>query len=183
MMNIVPNQPQRTDLPMNRTRNLAISIAAVVGVGAGSYGIVAATNDEAPTTPAQTDTDTETDDVEEQDPQLDGSIQIDDIEDESEADEDARLQEIATVTEADAAKAAVAEFPGDIVETELGNENGSVVWEFEIVGTDGTTVEVKIDAGNATVLDVETDDDDDDDDDVENEHDGDDASDPDAADD
>lgn len=168
---------------MKTTRTLAISIATLAGVGVGSFGIVAATNDEAP--PAQTDTDPN---EEEQDPQLDGTIQIDDVEDESEADEDARLQDLATVSESDAAAIAVTEYPGDISETELGNENGSVVWEFEIVGADGSTVEVKIDAGNATVLDIETDDDDEnenDDDDVENEseHDGDDASDPDAADD
>lgn len=180
MMNIVPDQPHRTDPQMNRTRNLAISIAAVIGVGAGSYGIVAAGGDEPPAT-EQADTDTE--EVDEQDPQLDGSIQIDDNEDESEADEDARLQELATVSEAAAAAAAVAEYPGDIIETELGNENGSVVWEFEIVGPDGTSVEVKIDAGTATVLDVDTDDDADDDDNVESEHDGDDVSDPDGADD
>ncbi|MGB3733996.1 MAG: PepSY domain-containing protein, partial [Ilumatobacter sp.] len=84
----------------------------------------------------------------------------------------------------DAAAVAVAEFHGDITETELGNENGSVVWEFEIVGADGSTVEVKVDAGNATVLDVEADDDENDDenddDDVENEHDGDDAGDTDT---
>jgi uncharacterized membrane protein YkoI len=173
---------------MKTNRTLAISIATLVGVGAGSYGIVAATEaDDAP--PAQTETDTDTDDVEEQDPQLDGSIKFDEIEDESEADEDARLQELPDViSEADAAAAAVAKYPGDISESELGNENGSVVWEFEIVGADGSTVEVKVDAGNATVLDIETDDDDnasdddDDADDVENEseHDGDDASDPDA---
>ncbi|MEJ7800358.1 MAG: PepSY domain-containing protein [Ilumatobacter sp.] len=169
---------------MRTTRTLAISIATLVGVGAGSYGIVAATDADAPPAQTDTDTDTDTDDVEEQDPQLGGSIQIDDVEDESEADEDARLQELATVSEADAKVVALAEFPGDISETELGNENGSVVWEFEIVGADGSTVEVKIDAANATVLDIETDDDDEnDDDDVENEseHDGDDASDPDAA--
>src|SRR5680860_1157077 len=112
MMNIVPDQPHRTDPQMNRTRNLAISIAAVVGVGAGSYGIVAAGGEP----PATEQADTDTEEVDEQDPQLDGSIQIDDNEDESEADEDARLQELATVSEADAAAAAVAEYPGDIIE-------------------------------------------------------------------
>ena len=150
---------------MRTTRTLAISLATLAGVGVGSFGIVAATSDETPRAPAGTERETDDDDVEEQDPQLGGSIQIDEIEDESDADEDARLQELATVSEADAAAAAVAEYSGDIVETELGNENGSVVWEFEIVGADGSTVEVKIDAGNAKVLDVETDDDDDGDDD------------------
>ncbi len=165
---------------MKTTRTLAIGIATLVGVGAGSYSIVAATNDEAP--PARTDTDTDTDDVEEQDPQLDGSIKIVDVEDETEDAEDARLQALPDViSEADAAAAAVAEYPGDISESELGNENGSVVWEFEIVGTDGSIVEVKIDAGSATVLDIETDDGDESDDaENESEHDGDDAGDPDA---
>lgn len=157
---------------MNKFRTAAVTAAAVVGVAAGGYGIAAATGSQ--TAPIEA----EADDV--QEPQLDGSIQVDEVEGESEADESARLAESATIDEATAAAAALATHPGEITETELGNENGSVVWEFDITQEDGTTVDVKVDAGNGSVLAADTDDDEEesdeaDDDDVqhENEHDGD----------
>lgn len=42
--------------------------------------------------------------------------------------------------------------------SELGNENGYVVWEIEVVGQDTKTYDVKVDAGDANVLAQQADD-------------------------
>lgn len=131
---------------MNKFRTTAMTAAAVVGVAAGGYGIAAATTGETDPAPAST----EADDV--QDPQLDGSIKVDEIDGESEADETSRLADQATVSEAEAADAATKAHPGEINDSELGNENGSLVWEFDVTQADGSTLEMKVDAGNGSVL-------------------------------
>ncbi len=138
---------------MNKFRTAAVTAAAVVGVAAGGYGIAAATAGQTDQAPAST----EADDV--HDPQLSGSIQVDEFDGESEADETSRLADQATVSEADAAAAATTAYPGDISAGQLGNENGSLVWEFSVTQTDGSTLEVKVDAGNGSVLAAEADDD------------------------
>lgn len=138
---------------MNKFRTAAVTAAAVVGVAACGYGISAATAGQ--TDPAST----EADDV--QDPQLDGSIKVDEVEGESEADETSRLADHSTVSEADAAVAATEAHPGEISAGELENENGSLVWEFTVTQDDGSALEVKVDAGDGdgSVLAAEADDD------------------------
>lgn len=131
---------------MNKFRTAAVTAAAAVGVAAGGYGIAAATTGQTDPAPAST----EADDV--QDPQLNGSIQVDELDGESEADETSRLADQATVSEADAAAAATKAHPGDIGAGQLGNENGSLVWEFTVTQADGSTLEVKVDAGDGSVL-------------------------------
>lgn len=75
----------------------------------------------------------------------------------AEADESAALESLATITPEEATTAALAAVPGTAGAAELDSENGYVVYSVPITGADGTTVEVKIDAGNASVLAQETD--------------------------
>jgi uncharacterized membrane protein YkoI len=90
-----------------------------------------------------------------QEPHLNGSIAVDEALSEglSEADEAAALAPLATITEDEAIAAAQAEVPGAVDKVELGNENGSLVYEVKI-----GSQEVKVDAGNGAVLLVEADD-------------------------
>lgn len=69
----------------------------------------------------------------------------------SEADENAALAPLATVTADEATAAATASQPGTVVSTQLENENGSVVYSV-VIDTGSGMVDVKVDAGNATVL-------------------------------
>lgn len=80
-------------------------------------------------------------------------------EDASEAAEAAQLAKVAKVDESQAKSAALSKVPGTAQKAELGNENGNVVWEVEVKGDDGKTHEVKVDAGNASVLSAQVDDD------------------------
>jgi len=75
----------------------------------------------------------------------------------AEADESAALESLATITPEEATTAALAAVPGTAGAAELDSENGYVVYSVPITRADGMTVEVKIDAGNASVLAQETD--------------------------
>jgi uncharacterized membrane protein YkoI len=70
----------------------------------------------------------------------------------SDPQEKAALEKLAAVTPQAAEQAAVAAVPGTISATDLGNEDGFVVYSVDIKGSDGSVTEVKIDAGNASVL-------------------------------
>mgnify|MGYP000454026272 CR=1 FL=1 len=75
--------------------------------------------------------------------------------DDDDAAESAALQELATISAADAEAAALADSPGaTVIETELDKENGQVVYEVEL--DNGT--EVIVDAADGTVLGTEIDD-------------------------
>ncbi len=69
----------------------------------------------------------------------------------------AELQQLATVTEEQARQAATGSVPGTVNTIELDDEGGFVVWEVDITKDDGTTVEVLVDAGDASILAQETD--------------------------
>lgn len=69
-----------------------------------------------------------------------------------EAAEAAALASLATVSQSNAESAALAAVSGTVVKSELGNENGFVVWSIEIRDGAGTTHDVTIDAGNGQVL-------------------------------
>jgi len=76
-------------------------------------------------------------------------------------DETAEAQALAglvTITSDQAMAAALAAVPGTVVQVELDNENGSVVYSVE-VDTGNGTVDVKVDAGNGTVLHQDADND------------------------
>jgi uncharacterized membrane protein YkoI len=94
--------------------------------------------------------------VDEQQPQYTGSITVDESQYEgmSEADETAALQDKATISADDAQQAALAANPRTtVVETELDNENGVLVYSVEL----SNGMDVKVDAGNGTILHTEQD--------------------------
>ena len=109
--------------------------------------------------------DTEADEAgpEEQEPNYAGTATIavdESTMPEDEAAEAAALAGLATVSQADAEAAALAVVSGDIMQAELDNENGFVVWSIEVRDAAGTVHDVKIDAGNAAVLGTEAGEDD-----------------------
>jgi len=109
--------------------------------------------------------DTEADEAgpEEQEPNYAGTATIavdESTMPEDEAAEAAALAGLATVSQADAEAAALAAVSGDIMQAELDNENGFVVWSIEVRDAAGTVHDVKIDAGNAAVLGTEAGEDD-----------------------
>jgi len=73
-------------------------------------------------------------------------------------DDDSALAAQATVSKADAQKVAQAKVPnGTIKESELENENGKIIWSFDM-STPGTTdtTEVNVDAKTGKLVNVET---------------------------
>jgi uncharacterized membrane protein YkoI len=77
--------------------------------------------------------------------------------DKGEKAESATLASLAKIDRAQAEQAALVKVPGTATAAELGNENGNVVWEIDVKAKDGTQHEVKVDAGNGTVLMAEVD--------------------------
>jgi uncharacterized membrane protein YkoI len=67
----------------------------------------------------------------------------------------ADLVKDAKVTIDQAIKTALEKTPGTAVEAELEKKHGKTVWEVEVVGADGKTMEVHIDAATGEVIDVE----------------------------
>ena len=92
--------------------------------------------------------------VEEQEPNLNGSIQVADDESLSEAQAQSEYSALAKISEADAIKIAEAEVGGTAKGAELEAENGSLVYEVEIGNQ-----EVLVDAGTGSVLFIEQDND------------------------
>ncbi|MBE3518972.1 MAG: PepSY domain-containing protein [Firmicutes bacterium] len=68
-----------------------------------------------------------------------------------EATESRSLQQLAKITPEQATASALKAVPGQVVKVSLDNENGNVVYSVEIKTSTGT-VDVKVDAGNGTVL-------------------------------
>ena len=90
----------------------------------------------------------------EQTPSYAGSIPVDQTATEalSEADEFAALAGQATITSDEAQAAALAANPGaTVVEVELDNENGALVYSVEL----SNGLDVKVDAGNGAILHTE----------------------------
>jgi len=131
---------------------------AVIGIALllGSLGIgIALAQGPTPTAPPEAASQEEagTDD-QVQAPSYTGSIPVDQAQYEgvSEADEAAALQGKATISAADAEAAALAANPGaTVVQTELDNENGMLVYSVEL----SSGLDVKVDAGNGSVLHTE----------------------------
>jgi hypothetical protein len=59
------------------------------------------------------------------------------------------------ITQDQAIAAALAEVPGIVINAELENERGNIVYDVEIKALDGICYEVTVDAGNATILNTE----------------------------
>ena len=126
----------------------------VVALLVGSLAMTTFAQD--PTPPTQTEEQVDTG-PDEQFPSYDSSIRVDDAQYEglSEADEAAALAGLATIT-TEQAKAAALEANPDatVVEVELGDENGALVYEVEL----DNDLEVKVDAGNGAILSTEQED-------------------------
>ncbi len=136
-------------------RKTVTTSAIALGVLAGSAGIASAVSSQ-----GSTEQPTSTVEDETQDPILNGSVQAPEIEGQSEAEESAALESLASITADDASQAALAANPGATInEVELENENGSVVYEVEMTDSSGAAIEVKIDAGNGALLAQESGDD------------------------
>ena len=56
-----------------------------------------------------------------------------------------------------ATAAALAQVPGNVLKVALDNENGNLVYSVEIKTANNEVKDVKVDAGNATVLGIDSD--------------------------
>lgn len=133
-------------------------ILAALAVGAlilGGYGVkVARAQGPGPTPTPEVQEGQDVDD-QVQDPSYSSSIAVDEgqFDGMSESDEGAALQSKAGITPAEAEAAALAANPGaTVVETELDNENGALVYGVEL----SSGVDVKVDAGNGAILHTES---------------------------
>ncbi|SDI89443.1 Peptidase propeptide and YPEB domain-containing protein [Arthrobacter subterraneus] len=151
---------------MNTTpKNKKMLVGSLAGLALlGGTAVVGLTAANAATVPAPAPVEAnqdanETD--EKQEPKLNGSITVPESATElSEADESAQYADLATIDTKAAEDAALASVSGaSVVSSELGDENGSLVYEVTVKDGAGALTEVKVDAGNATVLDTEAGDD------------------------
>lgn len=98
---------------------------------------------------------------EEQDSAIKGTIPAPEAKgEENDAAETKRLEGLAKIDKAAAEKAALDAVPGTVKETQLQDDDGFVVYEVKVAGKDGKPHEVKVDAGDGTVLGQEADDND-----------------------
>lgn len=77
--------------------------------------------------------------------------------DRGEAAESAQLSALAKISAEQARAAALARVSGTVLDSELDNENGNVVYSVEIRKADRSVVDIKVDAGTGQVLHIETD--------------------------
>ena len=68
------------------------------------------------------------------------------------------LAKLAKVSMVQAEQAATRQTHGKVIEIELENEDGFLVWEVKSIAQDGSVTEVYIDAGNEKVLAIEQED-------------------------
>lgn len=130
---------------MDRKLSLpALSSALAISAALASVGGVGAQD-------ATTDPDMAADS---QTPAWTSSIVVPTDEAQQEADEAAALEPLATVTPDEASTAALESTPGTVESVLLHSEDGNVVYSVLITDDAGTLIDVKIDAGNATVLEA-----------------------------
>ncbi len=70
---------------------------------------------------------------------------------------EANFPEMAKITQDQAIMEALATVQGQILKTELEDENGFLVYGIEVVTADKTIVDVKVDAGSGKILSTEQD--------------------------
>jgi uncharacterized membrane protein YkoI len=138
---------------MDRKKILVGAVAAtVLTVGAGTAIAAGQQSHHTGTRDAQ----------EEQEPAIKGTIPAPEAKgEENKATETKRLEGLAKIDKAAAEKAALDAVPGEVQKTELNDEDGFVVYDVDVLGKDGKTTELKVDAGDATILAQETEDNDD----------------------
>jgi uncharacterized membrane protein YkoI len=143
-------------MALSRTKRLIAVGATALGATIGLAGIVGFTSADAPKQPASEQTDGKSGD-QTQDPGYTSSVTAPEQNGQSEADQSAALQSLAKISPDQARDAALAAVPGSAGKVELGNENGNVVYSVQITDASGKVIDVKVDAGNGSVLHQETD--------------------------
>ncbi|MBP1913014.1 PepSY domain-containing protein [Thermococcus stetteri] len=124
---------------------VAVIVALIVTVGVGAFAVAASDN----TSNSTSDTNS---------PTYVGSISVpQDVENEKEDQEAKTLQDLAKITVEQAKDSALSVVNGTINKVELGNENGYLVYSVEVKTADGVIKDVKVDAGNGKVLQIDTD--------------------------
>lgn len=124
-------------MKVTRTRKAIATGAAALGVLLGAAGITAAATNSGSANQSSVESD------QAQEPSYQSSIT---------APDNATLDGLATITPEQAATAAANATGGTAGKVELENENGNVVYGVEVTQPDGTMLDVKVDAGNGTVL-------------------------------
>ncbi len=135
----------------SRFKKRLYTSAVALGLALGSVGVAAAVT-------GNTASDGPTDNgTEVQEPAYTGSVQAPaDDGSLSEAEDATRLEGSATITADQAAAAAAVVVPGNVQQVELESENGSIVYSVDVVDKSGNETEVKVDAGDGTVLEQES---------------------------
>jgi uncharacterized membrane protein YkoI len=135
------------------------SLAGLVLVSGTALAGVAVANANTATTPASGTVENEQDDQNET--TVKGSISVPESATEvPDAEESAQLAKLATVDATAAEAAATASVPGStVINTDLNDEDGFLVYDVDVKDGAGTVTEVTIDAGNGTVLASEAGDD------------------------
>jgi len=147
----------------SKAKKVMFTALAALGVTVGAAGVAsAATSQATPSAPAAAEHQSGVDTPEPGDsPDYTSSVTVSQTPDsgaetDNEAADAAKLAPLATVTPEAASAAATAAVPGTAGAATLGDENGNVVYEVGVTTTDGSKVEVKVDAGNGNVLAQET---------------------------
>lgn len=139
---------------LNSRRKLFITGGLTVGALLGGYGFASAQSSSTspsapPTNPGESNS-----------PSIQSTVTApngpDQAGGENDAAESAALAKLAKITPAQAKDAALKAYPGTADKVELENENGSVVYAVAVHTATGQ-LDVKVDAGNGTVLAAESD--------------------------
>lgn len=144
--------------PTNKKKMLIGSLAGLALIGGTAVvGLGAANATTVPAAPPVEATQDNAENGEQQEPKLNGSISVpESATEQSEADESAQLEALSTIDVKAAEAAATGSVAGSsVVFTELGDENGSLVYEVTVKDGAGVLTEVKVDAGDASVLATE----------------------------
>jgi uncharacterized membrane protein YkoI len=144
-----------------RLTKLVAAVAAFAALAVGGSALATAQQADAPQPANAPATAQQERDDGEQNPSYRSSVTAPDREYASEREEAQALQSLAKLSADEARSAALAEVPGKATEVGLDNENGNVVYSVDIEKSDGSQVDVKVDAGNGTVVHQDADDGDD----------------------
>jgi uncharacterized membrane protein YkoI len=135
-----------------RLKRILASIAIAGGLGVGAAGIAAAATNASSPTPSGSTTGSGATDSQQQDPSYQSSVTLPEQANQSQADEAKALEAAAKTSPDQARHAALAAVPGTTGNVSLDNEDGNVVYSVEVTDSNGTVTDVKVDAGNGTVL-------------------------------
>lgn len=135
-----------------RLKRILASIAIAGGLGVGAAGVAAAATNSSSSTPSGSTAASTATDTQQQDPSYQSSVTSPEQANQSEADEAKALEAAAKISPDQARQAALAAVPGTAGSVSLDNENGNVVYSVQITDSSGTVTDVKVDAGNGSVL-------------------------------